>query len=73
MLVVAPIALIGALWMLKWLGSTVGFHSATTRLSMAAVGLWVIVPVLESLDPSLGGPRPLIVVEETLEKGSPSS
>ena len=66
-LVVAPIALLGALWMLKWLGSTLGFRSTTTRLSMAAVGLWVIVPVLESLDPSLGGPRPLIVLEESLE------
>ncbi|MBU1226083.1 MAG: hypothetical protein KJ698_02555 [Actinobacteria bacterium] len=66
-LVVAPIALIGAFWMLKWLGSTVGLGSTTTRLAIAAVGLWVLVPVLEAFDPTLGAPRLLIVAEETCE------
>jgi hypothetical protein len=65
--VVAPAALVGAVWMLKWLGETVGFGTPTTRLATMAVGLWVLVPVLEAFDPTLGGPRLLIVAEETFE------
>lgn len=67
MLVVAPIALFGALRMIKWLGSTFGFRSTTTRLAIAAVGMWVMVPVFEALDPRLGAPRLPIVIEETCE------
>jgi hypothetical protein len=66
-LVVAPIALLGALWMLTWIRSTVGLNSSTARLAILAVGMWAVVPVLEALDPTLGGPAPLIVLEETLE------
>lgn len=29
--------------------------------------LWLLVPVLEAVDPTLGGPRLLVVVEESLE------
>lgn len=66
-LVVAPIALLGAIWMLRWISSTVGFRSLTTRLAIAAVALWVLVPGFEALDPTLGAPAWLIVLEETCE------
>lgn len=66
-IVVAPLALAGALWMIRWFGNTIGFRSPTTRLVIAAVGLWVLVPGFEMLDPSLGSPDLLIVIEETCE------
>ena len=66
-LIVAPIALIGAIWMLKWISATVGSRSTTTRLAAAAVGVWVLVPGFEMLDPTLGAPDWLIVAEETCE------
>ena len=34
---------------------------------MIAFGMWLMVPLLEAVDPSLGGPRWLVVIEETLE------
>lgn len=66
-IVVAPAAFVFAVWMLRWFGRTMGWRSGPGRLAACAIGLWICVPVLEAMDPSLGGPRLLIVVEETLE------
>ena len=66
-LVVAPIALLGALWMISRMRSTVGMRSPTARLAVPAVAMWAVVPVPESLDPTLGGPDLRMVIEETLE------
>ncbi len=65
--VVAPVALVAALWMLRWFGRTLGWSSFSGRAITVAVSCWLLVPVLEVLDPALGAPRLLIVAEETLE------
>jgi len=66
-LVVAPVGLAAAALMIWWFSRTLGLASPTGRLALAAVALWLVVPVLEALDPSLGGPVALSVVEESLE------
>lgn len=66
-IVVAPIAAIAAVWLIRWFGRTFGWRTDAGRLAVLAVGLWMCVPLLEALDPSLGGPRLLIVVEESFE------
>lgn len=66
-LVVGPIALLGALWMVRWFVTTVGLNTLTTRMVVGAVTLWVLVPGFETLDPTLGAPDWLIVAEETCE------
>jgi hypothetical protein len=66
-LVVAPLAAIGAGAMLWWFRLHVGWSGFAGRLAIAAVALWVLVPVAEAVAPSLGMPRVLIVLEETLE------
>jgi hypothetical protein len=66
-LVVAPIALAGAVWMVRWFVRTIGLRCPTTKLVIAAVGLWTLVPVLETLDPTLSAPDWLIILEETCE------
>ena len=63
--VVAPLALVVAVWMLRWFRSNL--TRVPARLVLMALALWVAVPVLEALDPALGGPRLLIVIEETFE------
>jgi hypothetical protein len=66
-LVVAPAAALLALWMARWFTRNVGARTTAGRLVLAALGLWLLVPVLEAADPSLGGARVLVVVEESLE------
>lgn len=66
-IVVAPIGLAFAVWMLRWFGRTLGWRSLSGRLATLAIGLWLMVPIFEALDPTLGGPRLLVVVEETCE------
>ena len=65
--VVAPLALVLAIWMARWFARTIGARTRAGKQVLAALGLWVLVPALEALDPSLGGPRILVVVEEALE------
>ena len=66
-LVVAPLGLVAAILMIRWFVVGIGLRSATGKLGTAAVLLWAAVPVLEALDPSLGGPVALSVIEESLE------
>ena len=66
-LVVAPLGLVIVVWMIHWFASVVGLRTPTGRLLMIAFGMWLMVPLLEAVDPSLGGPRWLVVIEETLE------
>lgn len=65
--VVAPFAAIGAVWMLFWLRRTLGRGTTPARLATLALCAWLLVPAFEALDPTLGGPRLLVVVEESLE------
>jgi hypothetical protein len=66
-LVVAPVGLVAAVLMIRWFARAVGLGTPTGRLALTAVALWLMVPVLEALDPTLGGPMLLSVVEESLE------
>jgi hypothetical protein len=66
-LVVAPVGLVAAGLLLRWCAKTLGLKSATARLTLAAIVLWLAVPILEELDPFLGGPVLLSVIEESLE------
>ncbi len=66
-LVVAPVGLVVALFLIRWFAATLGLRSLTGRLALVAVALWLAVPILEALDPTLGGPVFLSAVEETLE------
>jgi hypothetical protein len=66
-IVVGPVAAVMALWMARWMRSELGPGSPAARLAVAAVSLWLLVPILEAADPSLGGPRALVVAEESLE------
>lgn len=66
-IVVAPVGLVFAVWMLRWFGRTMGWRTPAGRLMSSALLLWMLVPVLEALDPTLGGPRLLVVIEESLE------
>lgn len=66
-IVVAPFAAAFAIWMIRWIWGEFGAGSTEARMALVAVALWLAVPLLEAADPSLGGPRALIVVEESLE------
>jgi hypothetical protein len=66
-IVVAPFAAAFAVWMIRWIWGEFGPGSTEARMALVAVALWLAVPLLEAADPSLGGPRALIVVEESLE------
>lgn len=66
-LVVAPVGMVAAFAMARWFAKTIGLSSATGRLAIAAILMWLAVPALEALDPTLGGPALLSVVEESLE------
>jgi hypothetical protein len=66
-LVVAPVGMAAAFLMARWFAKTIGLSSAPGRLAVAAILLWLAVPALEALDPSLGGPALLSVIEESLE------
>jgi hypothetical protein len=66
-IVVAPFAAVFAIWMIRWIWGEFGPGSTEARMALVAVVLWLAVPVLEAVDPTLGGPRALIVVEESLE------
>lgn len=66
-IVVAPLAAVAAVWLIRWFGRTFGWRTDAGRLAVLAVGLWMTVPLFEALDPSLGGPRLLVVAEETFE------
>ena len=67
MLVVAPVGLAAAFLMARWFARTIGLSSAPGTLALAAIALWLAVPALEALDPSLGGPALLSVIQESLE------
>jgi len=66
-LVVVPFAAAVAVWMFVWLRKTLGTGTPSMRLAAGALALWLVVPVLEAVDPSLGGPLVLVVIEESLE------
>ncbi|MEX1207092.1 MAG: hypothetical protein WEE36_00590 [Acidimicrobiia bacterium] len=66
-IVVAPFAAVFAVWMIRWIWGELGPGSTEARMAFVAVALWLAVPLLEAVDPSLGGPRALVVVEESLE------
>lgn len=66
-LVVAPVGLVVAALLVRWAKEALGLRSPSGKLTLAAVALWLVVPALEALDPSLGGPVLLSVIEESLE------
>ena len=66
-IVVAPVAAVIAIWMARWMWGQLGPRSASSRMAVGAVALWLLVPILEAADPSLGGARALVVAEESLE------
>jgi hypothetical protein len=65
--VVAPVAAVGAFWLARWFAAELGWRSLPGRLGLAAIAVWVTVPVYEALDVPLGGNRWLVVAEETME------
>lgn len=67
--VMAPVGLALAVGLFRWLRSTMGWRSRHGRMGLAALGIWALVPVLEVLDPRLGAPVWLHVLEETAEFG----
>ena len=66
-IVVTPFAAIGAVWMIRWFGKTLGWRTPAGRMAILGIALWMTVPLFEAVDPTLGGPRLLIVVEESIE------
>jgi len=66
-LVAAPVGVAAALLLDRWIRRVIGLRTPTGRLTLAAIILWLGVPALEALDPSLGGPLVLSVIEESLE------
>ncbi|MCU0280555.1 MAG: hypothetical protein MUE66_01705 [Acidimicrobiia bacterium] len=66
-LVVAPVGMVAAFLMARWFVKAIGAATASGRLAIAAIALWLAVPALEALDPTLGGPAVLSVIEESLE------
>ena len=67
MIVLAPFAAVGAVWMLRWFGRTLGWQTPVGRMAVLAILMWMMVPLLEALDPTLGGPRLVVVIEESIE------
>ncbi len=65
--VLAPVALVAAVLLGRWLMRQAEPGTPERRLGLAALGVWTLVPVAEFLDPLLGMPRPLVVLEESLE------
>lgn len=65
--VVAPIGLAAALAMGYWFLHMPRSADGEMRLAMAALGVWLTIPVIEALDPLLGKPWALIVLEESTE------
>jgi hypothetical protein len=65
--VVAPVALVAALLMGRWLWTKAGPRTPERLLILSALAMWFLVPVAEMLDPILGQPRVLVVAEESLE------
>ena len=53
--------------LLYWFVVRVGWRTLPGRLGLAALAFWVWVPVLEVMDPTLGGPAWLVVLEEFME------
>jgi len=65
--VLAPVALVAAILLGRWLMRQAGPGTPERRLGLAALCVWTLVPVAEFLDPLLGMPRALVVLEESLE------
>ena len=63
----APIGLVAALIMGRWLPRKAGPRSGDRSLIIAALTMWMLVPAVELLDPINGQARHLIVLEESLE------
>jgi len=66
-IVLAPFAAVGAVWMLRWFGRTLGWQTPVGRMAVLAILMWMTVPLFEAVDPTLGGPRLVIVIEESIE------
>jgi len=66
-LVVAPVAAVGALVMARWFATCIGWRTKPGMLALGAIAVWMTVPFLESADPVTGGARWLVVLEETAE------
>ena len=65
--VVGPFAVVGALILGRWMLRATAGEVRARRRSLGALGAWFLVPVAEALDPVLGQPHALIVLEESLE------
>lgn len=65
--VLVPAAVVAAAAFVAWTSISIGWREPAARLCVAAIVVWMAVPVLEVLDPALGAPRWLIVLEETIE------
>jgi hypothetical protein len=65
--VLTPVGLVAAILLIRWFAHVVGLKTLAGRLALVAVAMWLMVPVLEALDPTLGGPQVLSAIEETLE------
>jgi hypothetical protein len=62
-----PVALVAALLMGRWLCTKAVAGTPERWFIFGALTLWFLVPVAEFLDPILGMPRGLVVMEESLE------
>jgi hypothetical protein len=65
--VLVPVALVVAAVLVAWFVVAIGWRDMSARLALAALAVWIMVPILETLDPALGAPRWLIVLEESTE------
>jgi hypothetical protein len=65
--VLVPIALVAAIILGRWIMRQAGPGTPARRLGLTALCLWALVPVAEFLDPQLGMPRALVILEESLE------
>ncbi|NKB87302.1 MAG: hypothetical protein GKS06_03660 [Acidobacteria bacterium] len=65
--IVAPPALIIALVMARWILRRIPAGYSARWLVPTAIAIWCCVPLAEFLDPILGMPRALVVLEEALE------
>ncbi len=66
-LVVTPLGVVAAILLIRWFVRVIGLRTWTGRLAVCAIAMWLMVPGLEALDPTLGGPQALSALEETLE------
>jgi hypothetical protein len=66
-IVVAPVAAAGAVWLARWFAAELGVSTWSGRLAITAIGVWMTVPIFELFDVPLDGARWLVVLEETVE------